>query len=141
LRKRGGKIDDDSPKELLHRLRIDAKKLRYLLTFFRSLYPTATIDALVTALKKLQDNLGDFNDYGVQQAAMKDFAERMLAEGAPVTTIMAMGRLVERLESGEAKERRKFRKRFREFTSKGNRALFRELFGPDGSGEKGAPSA
>lgn len=138
LLKKGGRIDDDSPREDLHRLRIDAKKLRYLLTFFQSLYPAETIDALVGSLKKLQDNLGDFNDYGVQQAAMKTFAETMLAEGAPVMTIMAMGRLVEQLEIGESKERGRFKARFKEFTVGRNRKLFRDLFGPRERGEDGA---
>ena len=67
-------IDDDSPDEALHRLRIDAKKLRYLLEFFRALYPPKEIGAVVGALKSLQDNLGDFNDLSVQQGAMRGFA-------------------------------------------------------------------
>jgi len=138
LRKKGREIDADSPPELLHRLRIEAKKLRYLLTFFRSLYPERTIDGLVSSLKKLQDNLGDFNDFGVQQAALKDFGERMLKEGAPVEAIMAMGRLVERLEAGEAKERRRFAKRFLGFTSRENRRLFRDLFGSRRKGDRPA---
>jgi len=135
LLKQGRKIDAESPAERLHRLRITAKKLRYLLTFFRSLYPEDSIDLLVKALKKLQDNLGDFNDYGVQQAALKGFAVRMLGDGAPVTTIMAMGRLVERLEGGEAEERRAFEQRFAAFSSSENRRLFKRLFGGKGGAE------
>ena len=51
----------------LHRLRIAAKKLRYLLEFFRSLYPTVRIAPLITRLKAVQDILGELNDVGVQR--------------------------------------------------------------------------
>ena len=132
LLRMGRAIDPDSPREMLHRLRIAAKKLRYLLTFFVSLYPDDAIAGLVSALKRLQDNLGDFNDYGLQQAALKGFAARMLAEGAPAETIMAMGRLVERLERGETEERERFEARFAEFCSGENRARFRSVFGGKG---------
>ena len=36
--KRGKAINDDTPDEALHDLRIDCKKLRYLLEFFASLF-------------------------------------------------------------------------------------------------------
>jgi hypothetical protein len=41
---------------------------------------------------------------------------------------MAMGRLVERLEEGQAKERRRFAERFRQFADKKNHARFKRLF-------------
>jgi len=37
--RRGAKLADDAPEKAFHRLRIDAKKLRYLLEFFSDLYP------------------------------------------------------------------------------------------------------
>ena len=127
---KGRAIDDDSPDESLHRLRIECKKLRYLMEFFRSLYESSDVGRLIKVLKKLQDNLGDFNDYSVQQEQLRDFARRMLAEGvADADASMAMGRLVERLERGQAEERRTFHRRFSRFARRRNRERFRELFG------------
>jgi CHAD domain-containing protein len=130
--RRGRAIDDETPAEALHSLRIDCKKLRYLLEFFRGLYTEEDVARLIKRLKKLQDNLGDFNDLEVQQETLQSFAVGMEKEGlAPVETILAMGRLVERMAQGQVRERERFDKRFRRFTSKGNRRRFRELFRPE----------
>jgi CHAD domain-containing protein len=127
--KRGRAIDDDSPAEALHDLRIRAKKLRYLLEFFRSLYPEQAIGRLVADLKRLQDNLGDLNDYQVQSQSLQRFGAEMAAEGsAPLPTQLAMGRLLERLEAGQDEERSRFAKRFDRFTSRENRRIFARLF-------------
>jgi CHAD domain-containing protein len=128
--KRGGKIRPDSPAEALHRLRIDGKKLRYLLEFFRSLYDVDEIGGLIKSLKQLQDNLGDFNDYEVQQASLKAFAARMTSGGkAPPETLMAMGRLVGRLEQGQAEERERFQACFAKFAKRSGRHRIDRLFG------------
>ncbi len=129
--KRGLAIDDDTPAEAVHDLRIECKKLRYLMEFFRSLYDKRRITRLIKALKQLQDNLGDFNDYEVQQGSLKEFADDMAArQAAPAATLMAMGRLVEHLEKGQARERHQFGQRFTEFAREENRQLARNLFGP-----------
>lgn len=53
--------------EVLHRLRIDCKKLRYLLEFFRSLYPGREAASLIKRLKSLQGVLGDLHDLAVHR--------------------------------------------------------------------------
>jgi CHAD domain-containing protein len=126
--KRGRAIGADVPAEKLHRLRIECKKLRYLLEFFASLYDPATLGALVRELKLLQDNLGDFNDLEVQQGALLDFAHQMQEEGsATVEMLMAMGRLREQLEERQDDERKRFAKRFARFSSRKNLARVLEL--------------
>ena len=139
-------IDEDTPPPALHRLRIDCKKLRYLLEFFRSLYDAEEMDRLIKPLKQLQDNLGDFNDYEVQQKSLEDFAEQMIESGTtPARTLMAMGRLVERLEAGQEKERKRFAQRFGQFVAKKNHARIKKMFKPspsttgNGSGSSAAP--
>ncbi|MEO1335290.1 MAG: CHAD domain-containing protein, partial [Myxococcota bacterium] len=67
VQRQGRAITDQTPDEDVHALRIECKKLRYLLEFFRGLYPDAEVSAMVKVLKRLQDVLGDFNDYSVQQ--------------------------------------------------------------------------
>ncbi len=53
--------------EVLHRLRIDCKKLRYLLEFFRSLYPAREAAPLIKSLKSLQSVLGEIHDLAVHR--------------------------------------------------------------------------
>jgi CHAD domain-containing protein len=126
---KGNAIDDQSPAVALHELRIECKRLRYLLEFFRSLYEAGKIRQLVKSLRMLQDNLGNFNDCDVQQATLKRFAQNMLEEGkGNVETLMAMGRLVERLEIGQQEERKHFSRRFAKFASPGNEKRFHALF-------------
>ena len=66
--KDGRAITESTPDEQVHDLRIQCKKLRYLLDFFAALYPAKQVKRQVKALKGLQTLLGDFNDYAVQQA-------------------------------------------------------------------------
>jgi len=128
--KKGGAIKPDSPAEALHELRIDCKKLRYILTLFRSLFPSGAIIPLIEELKKLQNNLGDFNDLQVQRDALHSFADEMMATGVgPPATLMAMGQLMGQLEGAQERERKAFQKRFQTFARKRNRAQFEELFG------------
>jgi CHAD domain-containing protein len=129
LIEKGVAITDESPPEALHRLRIEAKKLRYLLEFFRSLYDTEEIGRLVKALKQVQDNLGDFNDFVVQRAALERIAKQMADERLNrAETLMAMGRLQERLEAGQEQEREGFYQRFAQFSARRNKKRFRRLF-------------
>ena len=127
--KQGIKITHDSSADALHRMRIECKKLRYLLEFFHSLYKRSDINPLIKALKRLQDNLGDFNDYEVQQYTLKDIA-RQMQEGnpAPASTFLAIERLIEKLEQGQSSERKYFHKCFSRFSKRDNRKRFRRLF-------------
>jgi CHAD domain-containing protein len=63
----GDKISDESADEELHQLRIRGKKFRYLLEFFKSFYHEEQMTTFLKYMKKLQDNLGAFNDLSVQQ--------------------------------------------------------------------------
>ena len=133
--KKGRAIEDDSPPARLHRLRIECKKLRYLLEFFRSLYDPRDVEPVVKSLRRLQDNLGDFNDLQIQQETLKRFAQEMVAENcATVESLMAMGRLVERLEARQAEERSRFTKRFAAFDNLPARErLARGIHRPEGT--------
>ena len=127
--KRGLAIDDDTPAEAVHEVRIDGKKLRYLMEFFRSLYPEKEMVKSISILKRLQDNLGDFNDYEVQQASLHDFADRMARDPkTKASTLLAMGRLQARLAEGQARERQRFGERFTAFAAPEHRQRFRRLF-------------
>jgi CHAD domain-containing protein len=127
--KEGAAIDDDSPAEALHELRITCKKLRYLLEFFQSLYPPKRIGRLVKALKSFQNVLGEFQDTEVQSNAILAFGRDMAASGvAPVETQMAMGMIAESILVRQAEARRAFHRNFDAFSRKPVREAFAGLF-------------
>jgi len=132
--KTGGRISRKSPPEALHRLRIQCKKLRYLITFFRSLYPQEALSPIIGGLKGLQDHLGDFNDLQVQREALRGFAEEIMAtESGPPATLLAMGQLMGQLEGKQTRVREAFDESFGHFSRPKNQKLFRNVFGPSTS--------
>jgi CHAD domain-containing protein len=122
---RGSAINKTSPNADLHALRIEAKKLRYLLEFFASLFPADEITALVKQLKKLQDNLGEFNDLSVQQGQLKSW---LVQTGLPADTAAATGGLITELTRRQSDVRRRFRQTFKGFASTRNASVYRSLF-------------
>src|SRR5262249_21678064 len=66
-------IDEYTSAARLHEVRIDAKKLRYLVDITPAFYDAEDFQCILRVLKKLQRVLGDFNDAHVQ--------ERRLLEG------------------------------------------------------------
>lgn len=58
--------------EQLHPLRIELKKLRYASEFFRSLYESDQEPLYLSALKKMQDDLGHLNDVAVAARLLAD---------------------------------------------------------------------
>jgi CHAD domain-containing protein len=127
--KEGRGITPDSPAEDLHELRKTGKKLRYLIEFFQSLFPDSEIKALIKALKQLQDNLGDFQDYEVQVTTLRQFSRQMVTEdAAPAETLLAMGMLIEGLERRQHAARAEFASRFAAFEQPENHEHFSRLF-------------
>jgi CHAD domain-containing protein len=111
----GRSIDDDSPAESLHDLRKDAKRLRYLLECFGSLFPSADVATAVKPLKALQDTLGTFQDTEVQAHALADMAEELVDRGAGAATLLAMGAVIEHVSARGAAARVEFARRFDAF--------------------------
>ena len=126
--KDGRRIKAASPPEALHRLRIECKKLRYLLEFFRSLYEPEDLGVLVKSLKQLQDNLGDLNDLRVQQVAMKKFGQQMVDQGTATPGMLkAIHRIDASLGVRRARERGRFDKRFAKFSRRKNKKCLQRL--------------
>ncbi len=131
VRREGRSIGPNSPAAELHELRKSCKKLRYLMEFFRSLYPYREIGELIAVLKGLLDNLGAFQDYQVQAGHLRGYAEQMVQEGgAPTATLLAMGMLVGALLQHQAEAREEFAQRFSALDAHDSRARFEALFAP-----------
>jgi CHAD domain-containing protein len=127
--KSGRKISDDSPDNMLHSLRIECKRLRYLLEFFASLFPKDEVERLIKQLKKLQDNLGLFQDLSVQEETLAGFVENFSGENPENRkTILAIGALVGALDAEKRSVRKAFSKTFANFASAENNQLFTALF-------------
>ncbi|UCH85418.1 MAG: CHAD domain-containing protein [Candidatus Latescibacterota bacterium] len=123
----GSRIGDDTPDSSLHSLRIDCKKLRYMLEFFASLYPPKIVGGFVKQLKRLQDNLGEFNDLSVQQSELRSFLQTAGAD-ASVATAAAIGALVAKLEHRQQVVRLQFAAAFDSFAGPQNQKRFDKMF-------------
>ena len=127
----GEKINPSSPDIDLHRLRIECKKLRYLLEFFSFLFPEDIMTMIIKKLRRLQDNLGDFNDLYVQQEFLKKFLERPVSTGnEAANTTAAVGGLIAVLHQQQKQVRKEFDQSFNEINNPENSKQFKKLFSP-----------
>ena len=72
VRKLASIITGQTPDADLHALRIECKKLRYCIEFFKAAVHEPIVDDVLSLLKTLQDVLGEFNDLSVQQRWLND---------------------------------------------------------------------
>ena len=101
--------------------------------FFTSLFPSKKISRLIKQLKKLQDNLGEFNDLSVQQEYLMHMAAELPIDyRRSRKALVATGYLVENLGYEQKGVRANFAHTFTEFASQGNQYLFRRLFSEKG---------
>lgn len=88
IKKRGRNLDRLSPEDR-HRVRIEAKKLRYGAEFFGALFSDKKArrrhKAFVAALSDLQDHLGALNDLATAHTIADDLAARRTADGGADT--------------------------------------------------------
>ncbi|MBN1995240.1 MAG: CHAD domain-containing protein [Anaerolineae bacterium] len=130
--KSGRQILENTADEQLHALRIEGKKLRYLLEFFAGLFPADEIETLLKQLKRLQDNLGHFNDLCVQEQYLLNVVEELPLNGPSARkTLLAVGGLIGSLDQQRQRVKGEFAKTFTAFASASNRALFQKLFAPE----------
>jgi len=115
--------------ELLHQLRIEGKKLRYLLEFFSSLFVQEKIQFLIGNLKLLQDNLGDYNDLSVQQEKLYTSANDIAPRNKTgKNTVLAFGVLIGKLGEKQQKVKNEFAKTFSIYADSKVQKIFDELF-------------
>ncbi len=125
----GTYILDHTEDELLHALRLECKKLRYLLEFFASLFPKKEITRLIKQLKGLQENLGDFTDLSVQQESLMEMADRLPDDDLRTRrALIATGALVDTLAREQRTVKANFASTFIHFAAPANQEAFRALF-------------
>ena len=87
------------------------------------------MDIIITQLKILQDNLGDFNDYFVQQNSLGKMLENYSPKDPDFANVsMSIGGLTAILGARQQEVRKEFKKKFSDFVHKENQKLYRKLF-------------
>ncbi len=126
----GTAIGPEIPDAEVHALRIHCKKLRYLMEFFGPLFPKPAFKSLLRPLKHLQDNLGLFNDYSVQQISLQDFLRNVSDKpsGSTLAVAQSVGALTAVLHRRQIEERAKIVESFAQFNGPETQMTFRDLF-------------
>lgn len=125
IRMLGIAIDDSTPDEEVHELRIECKKLRYMMEFFAELFDKKRIKSLIKALKGLQTILGDFNDYSVQKEFLADYGSR---HSKQADLAAAINGLIAVLHQKQLHERTRVQQAFATFNEESVVREFNDLF-------------
>ncbi|WP_309380469.1 CHAD domain-containing protein [Cerasicoccus frondis] len=129
--KDGRRITNETPDYAVHDLRIQFKKFRYLLEFFRSLYDSDELEFLIKRSRKIQNVLGSFNDVCVQQDTISEYLSTInLKRPEAVQLCAALGALVAELERKRHAERKKFKAAFNTLDESRVLAVADHLFHP-----------
>ncbi len=122
-------IDETTADEVVHELRIHCKKLRYLMEFSLPLFSKKKVKVLIRPLKALQDDLGRFNDYSVQQVSLGMFMSGQSLSGKKSLKVAeSIGALTAMLYQLQCRERSLVMENFARFDSETIHASFTDLF-------------
>jgi CHAD domain-containing protein len=109
-------LGEDTPDEAMHQVRIQCKRLRYMIEFFSELLPAEQTESIEKQLRRLQTTLGLFNDYSIQQRALFQYWERKRKKsGNHEELAFALGGLVAVLNKAQQDERDRFHQTLDEF--------------------------
>jgi CHAD domain-containing protein len=128
----GSQITPETPDDDVHMLRIECKKFRYLLDFFETLYDREKIEQLRKKLRRLQNTLGKFNDFSVQQKSLGDYVTTQ----HDVELVKSIGALIMVLSQKQQEQRNKVEVRFSEFSNDETAHLVDTLFNRNHSSVK-----
>ncbi|MER2491823.1 CHAD domain-containing protein [Catenovulum sediminis] len=122
--KKGQKIDTKSADKKFHQLRLKCKKLRYLSEFLQLLPNHKKAIKLQKKLKKLQNLLGQFNDYSVQKEKLIHLSEQY---DASEKRHQAINALTKKLSKQQNKLKTKIKHGFAKFANKKTQKLIAQL--------------
>lgn len=129
VRKAAMAIGADTPDADIHELRIRCKKLRYLIEFFSPVFPAPALSKVLKPLKRLQEHLGLFNDYSVQQEALHAFlAPDKGRNDAGIAVAQSVGALIAVLHGRQLEERDSVLMSLGRFNRPGTQQAFSALF-------------
>ncbi len=121
----------DTPDEAVHELRIQTKRLRYLLEFFSELLPAGETAPLEKSLRRLQNRLGDFNDCSVHQKFFLEYWDGRRDGPAPASGLpLALGGLVTALYLRQQEQRSGIQSALAAFCGREVSGAFKRTFKP-----------
>lgn len=127
IQKASRALTHDTPDEAIHQIRIECKKLRYMLEFFGELFDPEGLAKLVKQLKAAQNILGRFNDYAVQQESLLQYwAEHKMT--VTVDQALSIGGLIAVLNRQQVAERSRAEKALLRFSKRDVHAAFKKTF-------------
>jgi CHAD domain-containing protein len=129
-------IHDGTPANHLHQVRIDAKKLRYLIDATRSLHDQRRIDRIIGSLKKVQNVMGNFNDAQVLERHLLECGQAMdRAHGRKSGVLATVARLAKQAHNHDESLRGHISRELARFCKSDIRSDVRRLFGGTDSAE------
>ena len=111
----------------IHQLRIECKKLRYMLEFFGELYDHDQLDAVVRDLKRVQHSLGLYNDYATQQGSLLTYCHAH-REAMSFEQALSIGGLISVLNLRQREERAQAERAMAAFSKAPIHREFRRAF-------------
>jgi CHAD domain-containing protein len=122
-------LDADAGDEAVHVIRIECKKLRYLLEFFAEIIPPGSLETKEKQLRQLQNKLGAFNDCSVQQASLMEYWHKKRSDSGDQSALaLSLGGLISILHDHHRTHREKVFGALEEFSSESTAALFKKTF-------------
>ena len=128
--KDGTRVDPFVDTVALHELRKRAKKLRYLLEAFQTLYPADEMQEAIGILKKLQDNMGEIVDAAVQSETLQHIRNDLRVGFENRHTSALVQALIDYCDQRHDALLAEFTKEFKNFSKKKNRKRYQALFKP-----------
>ncbi len=117
------------PDEYLHRVRIECKKLRYVLEFFQSLFDLKPVKNLAKKLRELQDTLGEYNDLRLQQHRLIAFINSQTRRGKGIPDLIrALNFLMTKIQQRKNDLQLIFREQFADFCKPMRQRQMGEIF-------------
>jgi len=131
-------INNNTPDEQIHVVRLGCKKLRYLLEFYGDLFPKKQTKPMLKSLTHLQDKLGLFNDYSVQRESLDQYLNNHKASAETEAAIYALSGV---LFNKQKAERAKIKKQLDDFLNDTIRACAESLLTGVTSTNKAKPGS
>ena len=116
---------EETPDDVVHQIRIECKKLRYLLEFFIELIPKEEGVSMLKLLRRLQGRLGEFNDASVQQKSLLNYWEQKNS-GADVA--LGLGGIISILYHRQQQTRGLIEQALEEFCGGSTTTVFKQTF-------------
>ena len=126
IRKIDSQLHIQAPDETLHAIRIECKKMRYLLECFGRLFPDHEVERLTRRLAKLQNHLGRYNDISIQEAHFLEVAKKNLHNG-DARLNLTLGCLIGGLHHEQASLKKKVLDALKDFCSPKNGKLAKDF--------------